>query len=226
MWISSIRHCIPRSPLKRLVPRCATLERQWVASRFASSGSSRKSNNNKDPNWSTLVASASAVTILAAYIAYSGILSPKQVGEEQREQHPPPPAKFLKIAKKTSELCQDFLSIVSDEEKPDSLQRIDHLLSMIETDRQKVYRHEWNAVANDEVAQSMTERNRTLLRKHLLHQQNLVQLLTCEQAPRSSKNMCEEVTGRTLNDNELNEARVVGQEEFQRFKKKILQSLQ
>ncbi|KAL7579855.1 hypothetical protein ACA910_004867 [Epithemia clementina (nom. ined.)] len=171
-----------------------------------------------------VVVGSSALVIVAAYLASFGTSLPsrkRQKPEADEEDRRPPP-KFAALASKISELCQDYLSIVSDDEKCDSLQRIDHLLSMSTKDRLSAYEREWNAIHTDEAAKAMSERNQDLLRHHLLHQRNLVHLLTCSSVERkgSFSNICSDVVGRRLSEDELEEARVVARAEFEKLKTK------
>ena len=170
-----------------------------------------------------LVAGSAGALLVAYYIAISGmVVATTKLGEKNEKKD----VKFPKISDKTLELCQEYLSIVTDDEKYDSLRRIDRLVAMSKEDRQAVYERELNAIGTDEVAQSMTERNRNLLRHHLLHQQNLVRLLTCAPVRRkdmSSNSICSDLVGRNLTDDEFEEAKAIAQEEFQNLKKNTKQ---
>lgn len=181
------------------------------------------------------VVACSTLSIVAAYQLLSipyGKRQPERAGSAhgKKAYRVPAPSKFSAIANKTWELCQDYLSIVADEEKIDSLQRIDHLLSMSMDDRLNVYQREWTAIQSDEVAKTMTERNQKLLQQHFLHQQNLVRLLMCSDKLQPtdgtpSSNICSHVVGRTLSDKELEEARTIARAEFESWKKHIKQSI-
>mmetsp|Transcript_4910 Transcript_4910/g.13752 ORF Transcript_4910/g.13752 Transcript_4910/m.13752 type:complete len:246 (+) Transcript_4910:144-881(+) len=157
-----------------------------------------------------------------------------------REDDNDDPTQFRPIAKATRQELQNYLSIVADGEKYDSLLRLQKIASLTSRDdRRRIFQTECTAVQDttDDRIRELSPRNRNLLRRHLGHQQALTRILTCDVVAvgdddggnlnnknnynnnrgNNKKNVCSQLMGRALTEQELMEAKSVAHRQVEKL---------